>query len=61
MKCATPSQVDCPLGLLHSLSHLSCLRGVSVLAMSRADCSRVGECNMQCRLFMVIGRGGLYD
>ena len=27
-----------------------------MLAMSRADCSRVGECNIQFRLFMVIGR-----
>ena len=31
-----------------------------MLAMSREDCSRVGECNIQCRLFMVIGWGGLY-
>ena len=31
-----------------------------MLAMSEVDCSRVGECNIQCRLFMVIGRGGLY-
>ena len=31
-----------------------------MLAMSRVDCSRVGECNIQCRLFMVIGRGALY-
>ena len=31
-----------------------------MLAMSRADCSRVGECNVQCILCMVIGRCGLY-
>ena len=31
-----------------------------MLAMSRADCSRIGECNIQCRIVMVIGWVGLY-
>ena len=31
-----------------------------MLAMSRAYCSRVGECNIQCILCMVIGWGGLF-